>query len=303
MFALGVARYGGESGLGFTASMFHLFTHAMFKALLFLCAGAVIHYVHSNDMGDMGGLRKYMPITHASFLVGCLAIAGVPFFSGFFSKEAILLAAWQHNKLVYWVALLTSGLTAFYMFRLYFRVFWNKPHHPHPNRHGEGTLSMLIPLMILSVGAIGAGYIPFGHYVSSDGRILEMEFHLAFTVLPVALSVIGIILAMWLYRIENSKPQAIARALGGFYRAAYRKFYIDEIYLFVTRKVLFNYVGKPAAWIDKNIVDGIMNVSGTITLWVSGKIKGLQSGKVQQYAIYFLAGVVVLLVYFLYLAK
>jgi len=303
MFALGVARNGGGEGLGFTASMFHLFTHAMFKALLFLCAGAIIHYVHSNDMTDMGGLRKYMPVTHASFLVGCLAISGVPFFSGFFSKEAILLAAYEHNKVIYWVALLTSGLTAFYMFRLYFRVFWNKPYHPHTQAHGEGTWSMMIPLIILSVGAISAGYIPFGEYVSADGKKLEMEFHLAFTLLPVGISLVGILVAMWLYRIENGKPDAMAASLGRFYKAAYRKFYIDEIYLFVTRKMLFNGVGKPAAWIDRNIVDGIMNVSGTVTLWVSERIKGLQSGKVQQYAIYFLAGVVVLVVYFLYLAK
>src|SRR3984957_9772420 len=110
MFALGVSGYGGEKGLGFMASMFHLFTHAMFKALLFLGAGAVIHYVHSNDMQDMGGLRKYMPVTHLTFLVACLAIAGVPPFSGFFSKEEILSAAYQSNKGIYFVALATAGL-------------------------------------------------------------------------------------------------------------------------------------------------------------------------------------------------
>src|SRR5882757_9883027 len=136
MFALGVSKYGGENGLGYIASMFHLFTHAMFKALLFLGAGAVIHFIHSNEMKDMGGLRKYMPITHITFLVACLAIAGIPPFAGFFSKEEILTAAYHSNKLVYGVALFTSGLTAFYMFRLYFSIFWRKqteiPHH-----HGE----------------------------------------------------------------------------------------------------------------------------------------------------------------------
>ena len=123
MFALGVSGYGGEDGLGYTASMFHLFTHAMFKALLFLGAGAVIHFIHSNEMKDMGGLRKYLPITHITFLIACLAIAGVPPFAGFFSKEEILLAAYQHNTAIYWIALITSGLTAFYMFRLYFQYF------------------------------------------------------------------------------------------------------------------------------------------------------------------------------------
>ncbi len=131
LFALGVSKYGGEGGLGFTASMFHLFTHAMFKALLFLGAGAVIHNVHSNEMKDMGGLRKFMPITHITFLVACLAIAGVPPFAGFFSKEEILLAAYHNNPAIYWLALVTSGLTAFYMFRLYFSIFWNKPYHAH----------------------------------------------------------------------------------------------------------------------------------------------------------------------------
>src|SRR5439155_4500209 len=124
MFALGVSGYNGEAGLGYTASMFHLFTHAFFKSLLFLGAGAVIHLIHSNEMKDMGGLRKYMPITHITFLFACLAIAGIPPFAGFFSKEEILLAAWQNNRTIYYIALITSGITAFYMFRLYFSVFW-----------------------------------------------------------------------------------------------------------------------------------------------------------------------------------
>jgi NADH-quinone oxidoreductase subunit L len=102
MFALGISGYGGEEGIGFTSSMFHLFTHALFKALLFLGAGAVIHYVHSNEMKDMGGLRKHLPITHITFLIACLAIAGVPPFSGFFSKEGILLAAYEHNPVIFW---------------------------------------------------------------------------------------------------------------------------------------------------------------------------------------------------------
>ena len=126
MFALGVSGYGGEDGLGYTASMFHLFTHAFFKSLLFLGAGAVIHFVHSNEMKDMGGLRKYMPVTHITFLIACLAIAGIPPFAGFFSKEEILLAAYHSNKLDLWSCVVHFGLTAFYMFRLYFSIFWNK---------------------------------------------------------------------------------------------------------------------------------------------------------------------------------
>jgi len=304
MFALGVSGFGGENGLGFTASMFHLFTHAMFKALLFLGAGAVIHFIHSNDMKDMGGLRKYLPITHITFLIACLAIAGVPPFAGFFSKEEILLAAYQHNSIIYWIALVTSGLTAFYMFRLYFNIFWNKEHKQHgEHHHGEGGFAMMMPLLLLATGAAAAGFIPFGHFVSSDGSPLESNFHLEFSIAPVALGLIGIFAAMWLYKKENDRPAKLAVALNGFYKAAYHKFYIDEVYLFITKKIIFNLIGRPAAWIDKNLVDGMVNATGNTTQTISEKIKGFQSGKVQQYAIYFLAGVIGLAVLFIYVWK
>jgi NADH-quinone oxidoreductase subunit L len=304
MFALGVSGFGGENGLGFSASMFHLFTHAMFKALLFLGAGAVIHFIHSNDMKDMGGLRKYLPITHITFLIACLAIAGVPPFAGFFSKEEILLAAYQHNSIIYWIALLTSGLTAFYMFRLYFNIFWSKEHKPHgEHHHGEGGFAMMMPLLLLAVGAAAAGFIPFGHFVSSDGSPLESNFHLEFSIAPVALGLIGIFAAMWLYKKENERSAKLAGSLNGLYKAAYHKFYIDEVYLFITKKIIFNLIGRPAAWIDKNVVDGMVNATGNATQAFSEKIKGFQSGKVQQYAIYFLAGVIGLAVLFIYVWK
>ncbi len=303
MFALGVSGTGGENGLGYTASMFHLFTHAMFKALLFLGAGAVIHFIHSNDMKDMGGLRKYLPITHISFLIACLAIAGVPPFAGFFSKEEILLAAYQHNMAIYYVALVTSGLTAFYMFRLYFSIFWNKEANIHEPHHGEGGFAMMLPLVLLAVGAAGAGFIPFGKFVSSDGAALESEFHLQFSIAPVALGLIGIFTAMWLYKKQNDKPDRIAAALSGLYKAAYHKFYIDELYIFITKKIIFNLIGRPAAWFDKNVVDGMVNLTGNTTTAISEKIKGLQSGKVQQYAMYFMAGVIGIAVLFIYIWK
>ncbi len=306
MFALGVSGYGGEAGLGYTASMFHLFTHAMFKALLFLGAGAVIHYVHSNDMQDMGGLRKKMPITHITFLLACLAIAGVPPFAGFFSKEEILLAAYHGNTAIYWIALITSGLTAFYMFRLYFNIFWSRPYganshnHSAGHHHGEGGFAMMLPLVILAAGAVFSGLIPFGEFVSSDGKPLESHFHLAFSVAPVALGIAGIVLAWVLYKKQNAVPDKLAASFGSLYKSAYNKFYIDEIYLFVTKKVLFNLIGRPAAWFDKNIVDGMVNLTGNTTVFISEKIKKFQSGKVQLYAIAFLAGVIVLAVLFIY---
>jgi len=303
IFALGVSGYAGEEGLGYTASMFHLFTHALFKALLFLGAGAVIHFVHSNEMKDMGGLRKFLPVTHITFLIACLAIAGVPPFAGFFSKEEILLAAYHHNSFVYWIALFTSGLTAFYMFRLYFTIFWNKEHHPHGEHHGEGGWAMMMPLVLLAIGAAFAGWIPFGHFVSADGNRLETPFHMAFSVAPVALGLLGIMIALWMYKKQNDKPEKLASTLNGLYKTAYHKFYIDEVYLFITKKVIFNLIGKPAAWFDKNVVDGLMNATGNTTTFISEKIKGFQSGKVQLYAMYFLVAAIGIACLFIYVWK
>lgn len=302
MFALGVSGTGGEDGLGYTASMFHLFTHAFFKSLLFLGAGAVIHFVHSNEMKDMGGLRKYMPITHISFLIACLAIAGVPPFAGFFSKEEILLAAYNSSMVVYVIALLTSGLTAFYMFRLYFSIFWNKEIEVH-NNHGEGTFSMKLPLILLAICTLAAGFIPFGEFVSADGKALESHFHLSFSIAPVAIGLAGILLAMWMYKTENNRPNQVSTALGGLYKAAYSKFYIDELYLFITKKIIFNLIGRPAAWIDRNIVDGLMNGIAATTATISNLIKVIQSGKVQNYALYFFGGIATLVIVFIYLWK
>ena len=308
MFSLGVSGTAGEDGLGFTASMFHLFTHAMFKALLFLGAGAVIHYIHSNEMNAMGGLRKQMPVTHITFLIACLAIAGVPPFAGFFSKEEILLAAFQHNKLIYITALLASGLTAFYVFRLYFNIFWSKAPSPleiggGEGHHGEGGLLMMMPLVLLSIGAALAGFIPFGHFVSADGATFENAFHPEFAILPVSIGLAGILLAMWLYKTESDRPLKLARSLNGLYQAAYHKFYIDEVYRFISQRIVFNLIGRPAAWIDKNLVDGMVNATGNTAQLISEKIKGFQSGRVQQYAIYFLAGVIGLAVLFIYVWK
>lgn len=290
MFALGVSGYGGEAGLGFTASMFHLFTHAFFKALLFLGAGAVIHYIHSNEMKDMGGLRKSMPITHITFLIACLAIAGIPPFAGFFSKEEILTAAHHSNPIVYYIALLTAGITAFYMFRLYYNIFWSKEaksesHEDH--HHGEGTWSMKIPLLLLSVGAIAAGFIPFGNFVSSDGHHLHIPFEISAAILPVIIAVSGIGLATLFYKNENERSDKLAASVQGLYQAAYRKFYIDELYLFITKKIIFNLIAQPAAWVDKNMVDGSMNGIASLVAWKANLIKSFQSGKVQDYALYF----------------
>jgi NADH-quinone oxidoreductase subunit L len=302
------------------ASMFHLFTHAFFKSLLFLGAGAIIHFVHSNDIGDMGGLRKLMPVTHGCFLIACLAIAGIPPFSGFFSKEEILLAAWHSNKSVYIVGVLVSGLTAFYMFRLYFSVFWKGDRryasaplsasgpdkasaHVGDNRHthADGTGTMRAPMIILAACTVLAGFVPFSRWVTSDGAALATHLDIVFSTAPVVLALIGIGMAAALYRKENSSSQKIAGALGGFYRATYRKFYIDEIWLFITKKIIFNGIGRPAAWVDRKIVDGMMNGIASATAKISTAVKGFQSGKIQNYTMYFFLGIAVLVILFIYL--
>lgn len=300
MFALGVSGIGGEHGTGYIGSLFHLFTHAFFKSLLFLGAGAVIHMVHSNEMKDMGGLKKLMPITHLTFLIACLAIAGVPPFSGFFSKEEILLAAWNSNKAVYFLALITSSVTAFYMFRLYFNIFFHKEVHLH-DHHGEGTMSMKLPLVILGALTLITGFVPFAQYITSTGEPSHSEIHLTFSIAPVLLALGGITLAYYMYFKENEKPAKVMVAFGALYKSAYHKFYIDEIYLFITKKILFNLIGRPAAWIDKNIVDGTMNLIGNLTVLISELTRGFQSGKVQNYALYFLGGIITLTVVFIYL--
>jgi NADH-quinone oxidoreductase subunit L len=265
-------------------------------------------------MKDMGGLRKIMPITNVAFLIACLAIAGIPPFAGFFSKEEILMAAWRNHPAVYYVGLTTSGITAFYMFRLYFSVFWNTDRSvaiapsaaeglPKTRHHSEGTMSMKIPLVILAIGTLLVGFIPFSNFISSDGKGFVSETHLTFSIVPVVIAIIGILIAYSLYFRRSDQPQKLARAFGGLYKTAYRKFYIDEIYLFITNKVIFNLVGKPAAWIDRNIVDGTMNGIAWTTGRISVLIKGVQSGRVQSYALYFFGGIVVLVIVFLYLWK
>ncbi len=301
MLALGVSGYGAEEGLGFMASMFHLFTHAMFKALLFLGAGSIIHAVHSNYMYDMGGLRKYLPITHITFLIACLTIAGVPPLSGFFSKDEILVAAYNSNKLLFAVEYFVAGLTAFYMFRLYFSIFWGKNQHYHHTPH-ESPLVMTIPLMVLALASIFSGLIPFGEYVSSDYIPFEPEMHLNIAIPSVIIGLVGIFIAWIFYKKETTIPEKVAGAFGGFYKTVYNKFYIDEIYLFVTKRILFNYVSRPVAWFDRHIVDGTMNGIAWLTVYASNKIKSFQSGQLQQYALVFASGAILLVIIFLYVA-
>ncbi|MEQ1587099.1 MAG: NADH-quinone oxidoreductase subunit L [Cyclobacteriaceae bacterium] len=299
MVALGVSGYGTE-GLGYMASLFHLFTHAFFKALLFLGAGSVIHAVHSNLMTDMGGLKKYMPITHITFLIACLTIAGIPPLSGFFSKDEILVAAFEHNKIIFAVQWLVAGITAFYMFRLYFNIFWNHTPEYHHAPH-ESPATMTIPLIFLAIASVFSGFVPFHDLVTSDGNLLHTEFHWMIAGPSIFIAIVGISVAYVLYAKKNSKPESLATSLKGLYTMAYHKFYIDEVYLFITHKVIFNFISRPVAWFDRHIVDGTMNLIGNTTVYFSGAIKKMQSGHMQWYIWYFTSGVLLLVFLVMYL--
>ena len=300
MLALGVAGHSDEAGLGFTASNFHLFTHAMFKALLFLGAGAVIHAVHSNYSYDMGGLRKYLPITHITFLIAVLAISGIFPFAGFWSKDEILAACHEQNTMIYYVQVFVSGLTAFYMSRLYFSIFWGKNREYHHKPH-EAPFTMTIPLMFLAFMSVVAGLIPFGEYVTYNGVPHHGELELGIAIPSVIIGILGITIAGLMYAKETSIPDKISKSLRGFYTAIYNKFYFDELYLFVTKKIIFRYISAPVAWFDRHVVDGTMNGIAMVTESTAKLIKGFQSGRMQQYALAIVYGVVFLVIVIVYL--
>jgi NADH-quinone oxidoreductase subunit L len=302
MLALGVSGYGGHEGLGYMASMFHLFTHAMFKALLFLGAGAIIHAVHSNYMNEMGGLRKYLPITHITFLIACVTIAGIPPFSGFFSKDEILAAAFHHNKLLFAIEYAVAGITAFYMFRLYFNIFWGEDTSYHHTPH-EAPATMTIPLIILAIGAAVSGFIPFSKLVTSDSKVFETEIEWGVAVPSVLIGLLGIGIAYILYAKKNALPEKLAATFKYTYKWAYNKFYVDEIYLFITKKIIFRFISEPVAWFDRHIVDGTMNAIATVTQTVSFRIRDFQSGQIQKYAFVFISGAILLALIIIYLGR
>ena len=293
MAALGVSKYGDHDGLGYMASMFHLFTHAFFKALLFLGAGSVIHAVHSNEMKDMGNLHKYMKITSITFLIACLAIAGIPPFSGFFSKDEILAAAFHNQPIVFWTLWIVAGLTAFYMFRLYFGIFFNGKrdyeHKPH-----ESGLPMAIPLMILAVFSVFTGLIPFSEFISSDNKPFEMHIDMVVASLSVVAAIVGIVVAYTMYFKDSDKPAAVATRLKGLYTASLNKFYLDEVWMFITKKVIFNCVSRPIAWFDRHVIDGTMDNIANVTQKASHRVRGLQSGQMQRYVAFLVAGTILI---------
>ena len=311
MVALGVCMPGHEAvidahgSLGYMASMFHLFTHAMFKACLFLGAGCIIHAVHSNEMSAMGGLRKYMPITHITFLISCLSIAGIPFFSGFSSKDEIITACFNYSPVVGWWMTGVAAMTAFYMFRLYFGIFWgteNKELHAHHTPH-EAPLTMTLPLIVLTVITVGVGVYTtlggflewggsFGSFVTANGEDYTIHFEKQVAITSTVIAILAIALATYIYKGEK-QPVAdrMYAAFPRLHRWAYKRFYMDEVYQFITHRIIFARVSKPIAWFDRHIVDGFFDFLAWGTHSLSYQIRNLQSGSVQQYALVFFLGI------------
>ena len=299
MVALGVCTSADphEGGLGYMAGMFHLFTHAMFKALLFLGAGSIIHAVHSNEMSAMGGLRKYMPVTHITFLIACLAISGIWPFSGFFSKDEILTACFRFSPVMGWIMTGIAAMTAFYMFRLYYGIFWgteNKTLHAAHTPH-EAPLTMTFPLLFLAAVTCVAGFIPFGNLISSNGEAytIHLDMQVATTSIIIALLSIG--LATWMYA-GPKQPVAdkLAHTFSRLHTAAYHRFYMDEVWMFFTKKIIFRCISTPIAWWDRHVIDQFFNFTAWSTHATADEIRDMQSGNVQQYSIWFLAGALIL---------
>jgi NADH-quinone oxidoreductase subunit L len=315
----------GLGVLGYTAGMFHLMTHAFFKALLFLGAGSVIHAMHTNDIKEMGGLGKIMPSTYWTFLIGTLALAGVFPFAGFWSKDEILLEAFHHNTLLFVIAVLTSFLTAFYMFRVIFYTFTGtlRSHHAHPH---ESPAVMTRPLWVLAVfsalvGLVGAPFLgaPIKHFLDFEG-ITHVPFSVGMALFGTAVAAAGILSAAAVYYWKAVPSSLLRRAAGPLFTLVSHKYYVDELYsvLFIRPTVavagylrnfdvyvvdmivnLFGFAGVGLARLyrvfDLYVVDGIVNLLGWIAKTLGGTLRYVQTGRAQNYLLTIALGVIVLL--------
>ena len=273
MLALGSAKLidGSVHTLGYTAATFHIFTHAFFKCMLFLIAGALIHQVHTNDLDAMGGLRKKMPWTYAASLIACLAIAGIPPFSGFYSKDEILITAYQAgHPIIFLCALFTSFLTAFYMFRLFFLAFHGKmrsaPKHPV-----HESLLMTLPILLLTIPTLFSGFLFKGifHNFSPEVSLsLAKNLPSATFIPPLAItfSVLGILLSFLFYASKKANP---AKALdsdnrNAFYKIIYHKFYFDEIYYAFVRQFILGGLASFARFFEEKIFGTLVTFATTL---------------------------------------
>ncbi|MET4142485.1 NADH-quinone oxidoreductase subunit L [Pedobacter sp. UYP1] len=303
---LGVGAYNG--------SFFHVITHAFFKALLFLCAGSVIHAMHhEQDMRHMGGLRKKLPVTFLTMLIGTIAISGLPPFSGFFSKDEILSHVYEYNKVMWAIGVFTAFLTAFYMFRMLFLTFFGKyrgTHHAEEKIH-ESPKSMTIPLIVLAVlsaigGAIGVPESLGGSHWLSHWLAPVIQHHgeapdHATEYILMAVSVVGVLISIAFayskYVKQNHVPVADEGQRSALAKLSYHKFYVDEIYDTLIRKPLDAISVFFYKVFDKKIIDGIVNGLGWSTSEASKGVRLLQSGNVGFYIFMMVVGIISLLLY------
>lgn len=357
VMAMGVGAY--------SAGLFHLMTHAYFKAMLFLCSGSVIHGMEAvvghnpalaQDMRMMGGLRKYMPITAATFLIGNLAICGIPPFAGFWSKDDILSNAFAANPALWLVGWLTAGMTAFYMFRMYFSTFEgpfrgndrgiqqkllkaaevpaiafgpgamhvkeleqahpDPGHNPHDHHHSEfpheSPLTMVVPLMVLAIPSVLIGFVgtPFANYFEefvhapgeSLAEVLEKAHEFDFTEFAVmggssvGIALIGITLASLMYLSRKIDPDAIAQKIKPLYEFSLNKWYLDDIndFLFVKGS---RRLARQVLEVDFRVVDGVVNLTGLITLITGEGLKYFENGRAQFYALIVFVAVLGLVIF------
>ena len=293
-------------GAGFSAAgFFHLLTHGLFKALLFLGAGAVIHAVHSNDLSHMGGLARRMPQTAIVFLIGTLSLAGIPLFGGFLSKEEILGAVWSRGLIgPFAMLMIVAFLTAFYMFRVVFLAFFapaaaghhepDQPHVPteaHAAKGGDPPLTMSLPLWVLAVLTMAVGV-----YYTFEHREAGFESPVWLPPSATGAAVAGILLAWLAYQRRTIDPSRLAALVAPIHRAALARFWIDDVFEAAYRVVLLGF-SRVTGWVDRYIVDGVVNALSAWTLTTGDELRLMQTGRAQDYVYGVAVGLGVLLLW------
>lgn len=285
------------------AATFHLGTHAFFKALLFLGAGCVIHAVGSNDMKDMGGLGKIMPITTWTFMIGSLALAGIFPFAGFWSKDEILLAAFEKGHYFFFiVGELVAFMTAFYMFRLIFRTFFGENHTKDKHHLHECSKTMTIPLIILAVFSVFAGFVgaPFVHHGFSHFIYYGEPHHLqpsAFVMgLSTLMAVLGIVLAYIMYYKKAISAEVVSRKAGILYTVLVNRYYIDQIYQLIFDQIVMVF-SRFCKWFDEIIIDGFLDLLAYLTRWSGKELRRSETGQLQTYALVMFFAVIIMVLW------
>ena len=303
MVSVGVGAYG--------AAIFHLTTHAFFKALLFLGAGSVMHAMHGElDIRKMGGLKHKMPITYWTFLIGVAALAGIPPFAGFFSKDAILLSALGEAPIAYALGMLTAFLTAVYSFRMLFLVFSGKPRDKELYDHAHESPSLMTwPLIILAVLTTIAGVLNLPFLVTMEhflepavGHAHEpaLALELAALTFSFVVSVFGFVVAYSLYRTRENWVQRANQRFAFMEPVLKNAYYVDEFYTRVIVNPLLKLSNWFAAAVDQKVIDGAVNGIGHYTLVAGERVRTLQNGKIPTYALSIFVGVVVIAVVYIF---